>query len=387
MPHITFENNKELNTPSFYDGVEFEFIARNENEEKISVKNKNRQFLLTRKKKKNQEIIKPDKITRVTPISIVKDALNAYAKASQAKILFTNINNKSNRITPKEEYLKDINYFVDEFDTHKEIWIEVGFGSGRHLIHQALQNPDILVIGLEIHTPSIEQVLKQIKLQNITNILTVNYDARLFLEFIKSNTVGKIFVHFPVPWDKKPHRRVYSKEFIEESLRVLKKGGSLELRSDSRKYFDYSLDLLTNMSTGHIEIDINKDLSISSKYEDRWKKMGKNIYDVKLYCENLDEERELDIDFGFRKKLDLKKAKENIKAKPVIKKDFVINFENLYEIDENSALIQVTFGSFNRPVSKFIHVKDGKASYYQGNPLPTSANLTAHKTIREFLEK
>ena len=35
------------------------------------------------------------------------------------------------------------------------------------------------------------------------------------MEFIESNKVGKIFVHFPVPWDKKPHRRIYSDEFVK----------------------------------------------------------------------------------------------------------------------------------------------------------------------------
>jgi len=43
----------------------------------------------------------------------------------------------------------------------------VGFGSGRHLLHQAINNPDILFIGIEIHFPSIEQVLKQITIKNL----------------------------------------------------------------------------------------------------------------------------------------------------------------------------------------------------------------------------
>ncbi len=80
------------------------------------------------------------------------------------------------------------------------------------------------------------------------------------MEFIDSNKVGKIFVHFPVPWDKKPHRRIYSNEFIDEALRVLMPKGTLELRSDSRKYFDYCVELLTNLNSGKITIDINKRL-------------------------------------------------------------------------------------------------------------------------------
>jgi len=57
------------------------------------------------------------------------------------------------------------------------------------------------------------------------------------MELIPSNIVGKVYVHFPVPWDKKPHRRVISTSFIEESRRVLKVGGQLELRT--QRYCHY----------------------------------------------------------------------------------------------------------------------------------------------------
>jgi len=34
--------------------------------------------------------------------------------------------------------------------------------------------------------------------------LILDYDARVFLEFLPSNSAKQIFVHFPVPWDKNP---------------------------------------------------------------------------------------------------------------------------------------------------------------------------------------
>ena len=61
-------------------------------------------------------------------------------------------------------------------------------------------------------------------------------------EMLPSNRCTQIFVHFPVPWDKRPHRRVISPSFLAESMRVLEKGGRLELRTDSDKYFWYSLE-------------------------------------------------------------------------------------------------------------------------------------------------
>ena len=397
MPHIVFQKKELITTPSQKDGVEFKFIAKSHNftqktrkiEYRIALENENKEFLLSLKPKNDDLMIKADKVTRLSPVTLVKNALNAYVDLNNAKVLFSNTHNLKVKEEAKNEYLKDINYFVDEFKTDKEIQIEIGFGSGRHLLHQAKNNPNIQFIGLEIHYPSIEQLLKQLELQDITNVLVVNYDARLFMEFIESNKVGKIFVHFPVPWDKKPHRRIYSNEFVNEALRVLKVSGTLELRTDSRKYFDFCTEVLTNLPKGKITIDINKDLAVSSKYEDRWKKQGKNIYDVVLEAQNIDENINLNFDFSFDFKINFNNILTTIPTKSLIEKDYFIHVEELYIIEnsQNSGLIKLTMGNFDRPVTKYLYVNDGNISYYQGNPLPTSSNINAHEKLKEILSR
>lgn len=397
MPHIVFEKKDLISTPSQKDGVDFKFIAKSYNftqktrkiEYRIALEHENKEFLLSLKPKNDDFMIKADKVTRLSPVTLVKNALNAYVNLNNAKVLFSNTNNLKLKEEITNKYLKDINYFVDEFKTDKEIQIEIGFGSGRHLLHQAKTNPNIQFVGLEIHYPSIEQLLKQLELQNITNVLVVNYDARLFMEFIESNKVGKIFVHFPVPWDKKPHRRIYSNEFVNESLRVLKIGGTLELRTDSRKYFDFCTEVLTNLPKGRITIDINKDLAVSSKYEDRWKKQGKNIYDVVLEAFDEDENINLNFDFSFDFKIDFNNTLKTIPTKSIIEKNYFIHIEELYTIEnsENSGLIKLTMGNFDRPVTKYLYVNEGNISYYQGNPLPTSSNINAHEKLKEILSK
>ena len=397
MPHIVFEKKELITIPSQKDGVEFKFIAKSYNftqknrkiEYRIALENENKEFLLSLKPKNDDFMIKADKVTRLSPVTLVKNALNAYVNLNNAKVLFSNTHNLKLKEETKNEYLKDINYFVDDFNTDKEIQIEIGFGSGRHLLHQAKTNPNIQFIGLEIHYPSIEQLLKQLEIQNITNVLVVNYDARLFMEFIESNKVGKIFVHFPVPWDKKPHRRIYSNEFVNEALRVLKVSGTLELRTDSRKYFDFCTEVLTNLPKGKITIDINKDLEISSKYEDRWKKQGKNIYDVTLKAQDEDKNINLDFDFSFDFKIDYNNTIKTIPTKSLIESSYFIHIEELYIIEDknNSGLIKLTMGNFDRPVTKYLYVNEGSVSYYQGNPLPTSSNISAHKKLKEILNK
>jgi len=381
MPHILLETHDDIDIKSCDN---FKFIATGKLDQKIGVISNESEFLLTKVIKKENMLLKLDSSTRLTPVSMMKDALNEYVMMAKAKILFSNTDSNNNKILPKKEYLKDINYFVDEFQTTKEIWVEVGFGSGTHLLHQAVNNPDKLIIGLEIHYPSIEQVLKQIKIQNLSNILIINYDARLFLEFLKSNSVGKVFVHFPVPWDKKPHRRVMSIDFIQETMRVLKIDGTLELRTDSPNYFEYVCSLLPYFQSNPNEIYKNKESSVVSKYEARWKRQDKDIWDIVIKSTQNSSQIELIGNFLFDGLYDIKDIENKIKNKTIKTDQFIIHFESIYIFDLG-ALIKVTMGSFNRPVSKYLILENKRLRYFQGDPIKTKINLEAHKKIMEIL--
>ena len=390
MPHILLKSHSDIVVSEKSDlKTSFDFIAKSKYDDKIGTTIDGKEFLLTKVDKNGNDLIKLDTATRLTPVSLMKDALNDYVTISKEELLFSNTNSIYKKLEPQQSYLKNINYFENEFETTKEIFVEVGFGSGTHLLHQAQQNPDKLIIGLEIHTPSIEQVLKQLKIQNIENVLVINYDARLFLEFLKSNSVGRIFVHFPVHWDKKPHRRVMSVDFIEESLRVLKVNGTLELRTDSPNYFEYSSSLLDNFKDYPSTIEKNKDLAVTSKYEARWKRQEKDIWDVTITSTQNSPEDNLEDSFLFDEIADVDILKNRLKNIPTVKKDFLVHFVNVYTIDsgiENGLLIKVTFGSFNRPVTKYIVIQKNKARYFQGDPIKTKTNLLAHKIICESIK-
>lgn len=128
-----------------------------------------------------------------------------------------------------------------------KIFLEIGFGSGRHILHLAKQNPNDIFIGLEVHTPSIEQVLKNIAISNLQNLFILHFDARVLLEILPLNSLDCIFLHFPVPWNDSPSRRVFSEHFLAIALRVLKKGGILELKTDDEIYFKDALSISKNL--------------------------------------------------------------------------------------------------------------------------------------------
>lgn len=388
MPHLHIEKFNEITYPSEYNEVKFNFCASNANnkdEKLISVTVEDEDFFLLVKYDENKNLLKTDKLTRPASIYNVHRALTAYAQKASLNVLASNVlSGKKNEHLEEVTALKKIEYFANEFPRDREVRVEVGFGSGRHLLHQAAANPEILFIGLEIHRPSIEQVLKQVAIQKLDNLLVLDYDARLFMELIPSNIVGKVYVHFPVPWDKKPHRRVISTSFIEESRRVLKVDGKLELRTDSENYYAYSYETFIAFNKTVLNINKNKDIAIVSKYEDRWRKMEKNIYDVTMTNEEESEALSIEGSFEFSKSnfspeklLKLHKTTERFEGG-------FIHFERVYNM-EDGVLLRLSMGSFDRPEHLYIIVKEQSTTYYPAIPLKSRSNLTSHQYLDKVI--
>lgn len=388
MPHLHISEFKEIEFPSQEDGVSFNFIADNANHEEeklISVTVDEDEFFLLVVDEDRKKLLKSDKLTRPASIYNVHKALLTYSRVSNMDVLSSNVpQNQKNMHLQEVTALKDISYFATNFPKNKNIRIEVGFGSGRHLLHQAINNPDTLFIGIEIHTPSIEQVLKQITIKNLDNIVVLSYDARLFMELVPSNVIEKIYVHFPVPWDKKPHRRVISTTFIQEARRILNVGGTLELRTDSEKYYAYSYETFIAFNKTTLHINKNKDIAITSKYEDRWRKMEKNIYDVTMINEEESPELSLEGDFNF--------SEVNLSGNNILKLNKkiekidggFINFERSYML-KDGVMLRLSMGSFDKPEHLYLIVKNDKAFYYPNMPLKSRSNLAAHKFLNGVL--
>jgi len=367
MPHVLIDNIKDIKYPVKIDDVEFLFSAEN----LIGVKTDNSKFLIKIIKRENGYLVKYDKITRPL-ISEIKKAYKAFVKINNAKILFENIEGIKEKIPNKN--LLDITSDLSNIDI-----VEVGFGSGRHLIHLAKENPDKIILGIEIHKPSIEQVLKRCDHENISNIRIINHDARIILSKIPSNKLDAIYVHFPVPWDKKPHRRVINNDFINESIRTLKKEGFLHLRTDSDNYFNYSFNEFMKFSEIDLKVKKNMPYFISSKYEDRWKRQNKDIYDIYMINHTESEELNEEYDFSFECKL------SNLDFKPKIYDKFVVHIEKVFKIDENRELIRATIGNFNRPEHIYI-LNQEKPEYFKA-PAFIKENYLAHKELKRLFNE
>jgi len=386
MPNFHTKEFVEPTYPSAYGRSDFEFVASSKRGDRLVMAHIGGcDMLLKINKNKKSYLIKGDKITRPSQVALLQQALKDYRDLSKTVTTNSNIESKKEKTLKVSPFLKSMEYFANEFKTEQETLIEVGFGSGRHLLHQAKKNPEKIVIGLEIHKPSIEQVLKQCELQNVENILVVDYDARTFLEFLKSNSVSQIFVHFPVPWDKKPHRRVISERFIDESKRALKVGGTLELRTDSDNYFEYSFSEFIAQQKIELHVNKNRNLEISSKYEDRWKRQEKDIYDITMTNQETSSEISSIGRLKFDENIDFKEVKKRFEEITLRGDDFFAHIEDIFEISEDEGLVRVSFGASQRNEHSYVFIKKDGLTYLPNNVLATKDNEKAHELIKGYL--
>jgi len=351
----------------------------------IGIEHENEEFLLQLKQDTNAYLLKYDKVTRPLKVNILKEAIAIVSKELGLEVLSSNIAISNTKAALSSQYFKKIEDFEHIVYPREKVSVEVGFGSGRHLLYQAEKHPDTLFIGLEIHTPSAQQVLKQIELQGIENIWVVNYDARLFLEMLPSNICEQIFVHFPVPWDKKPQRRVISKSFLAECMRVLRKEGRLELRTDSDKYFWYSLETFFSIPKVEVEVRKNEALEVTSKYEARWLRQEKDIYDVYVKCYEVSDEKKETIDFNFNGVKYTEGIENRLPKKALVFDGYFVHFERIFKVFEGGLLVKCAFGSFDRPEHKYIFLQANTCRYFVSDPVKTTVNFQAHKVILEQL--
>lgn len=359
--------------------------ALNRDDMLIGVEHAGEEFLLQLKPDEKAYLLKYDKVTRPLKVNLLKEALESVSKELNLDVLSSNIAISNTKSALSSEHFKKIEDFENITYPKEKISVEVGFGSGRHLLYQAQKNPDTLFIGIEIHTPSAQQVLKQIELQELDNIWVVNYDARLFLEMLPSNVCEQIFVHFPVPWDKKPHRRVISPSFLDESMRVLRKDGRLELRTDSDKYFWYALETFFSIPKVEVEVRKNEALEVTSKYEARWLRQEKDIYDVYVKCTQESAPKEVTIDFNFNDVKYTQGIEERLPKKALVFEGYFLHFERVYKISEESILIKCAFGSFDRPEHKYILLEKNSCRYFVSSPVKTTVNFQAHQKLAEHI--
>jgi tRNA (guanine-N7-)-methyltransferase len=129
-----------------------------------------------------------------------------------------------------------------------DVWLEVGFGAGEHLINQALAHPNVGFVGCEPYVNGVASLLASADALSLDRVRVFPDDARLLMNRLADASVGRVFVLFADPWPKRRHhrRRFIQAETVTQIVRILRPGGEFLFASDDADYARWTLAAATD---------------------------------------------------------------------------------------------------------------------------------------------
>jgi tRNA (guanine-N7-)-methyltransferase len=130
------------------------------------------------------------------------------------------------------------------FGDARDVWLEVGFGAGEHLVWQAEHHPGVGLIGCEPYINGVAKCLAHIERTGVTNIRLFTDDARFVMQALPPQSLSRAFVLFPDPWPKTRHhkRRFVQRANLDVLARLLKPGAELRLATDDPSYLPWMVE-------------------------------------------------------------------------------------------------------------------------------------------------
>jgi tRNA (guanine-N7-)-methyltransferase len=126
----------------------------------------------------------------------------------------------------------------------KPVWLEIGFGGGEHMVHQATRNPDVGIIGCEPYINGVAMLLGKIRRAAVENVAIHPGDARDIFDVLPQGSIDRAFLLYPDPWPKTRHhrRRFVTPEHLEPLAKVLKPGAAFRVATDIEDYVRQTLE-------------------------------------------------------------------------------------------------------------------------------------------------
>ena len=177
-------------------------------------------------------------------------------------------------------------YLAQAFGRTAPRILEIGFGMGETTAAIAQAHPENDYIAIEVHTPGVGSLLKQIGEMNLANIRIIQHDAvEVLRDMLPDKVLDGVHIFFPDPWHKTRHnkRRLIQAPFITQLVQKLKPGGYIHVATDWQDYAEQVLAVLSaepsleNTADGYAPRPAYRPLT---KFEQRGLKLGHGVWDI-----------------------------------------------------------------------------------------------------------
>lgn len=132
------------------------------------------------------------------------------------------------------------------FGQDRPLHLEIGMGSGEHLIERADLLPDHGLIGAEPYLNGVAAALSDLHERRLPNVRLHHGDALDVLERVPDGCLRFVYLLHPDPWPKARHakRRMVNDGPIELIAAKLEPGGEFRFGTDHPVYLPHALSVM-----------------------------------------------------------------------------------------------------------------------------------------------
>ena len=135
------------------------------------------------------------------------------------------------------------------FKNDNPIVLELGCGKGEYTTELAKLNPNKNYIGIDIKGARIWKGAKESIQNNLNNVCFIRTQIELIDKIFFKQEISEIWITFPDPQQKiqRKKHRLTNVVFMSMYKKILKKGGEVNLKTDSEFLHGYTLGIIEGM--------------------------------------------------------------------------------------------------------------------------------------------
>ena len=169
--------------------------------------------------------------------------------------------------------------------------LELGSGSGNHLIELARRHPEANCFGFELRYKRSVRTIQKAEQAGVHNLFVFRTDGLFAERYFAPGSVSALYVNFPDPWAKQKQlkHRLLGPELLTTAARLLIPNGTFSVKTDHREYFAGFLAAIHASQFFHVA-EQSQDLAqspymgenIMTEFEALFRSQGLPIYYLKL---------------------------------------------------------------------------------------------------------